>query len=197
MADAVTMPTGLRREVLKSAIGRIPLPQFRELANTILDLAPESFWLAPASSSGRFHPPDERSQGGNVLHTARVMRLVQDLCVMHDLDERETSIVMVAALLHDLYKGGEGALPIGYTWPLHQVAPRFLLSKTLMGLFHGRISEADFDAIFRAVEAHEGAWSVLPDAREFEYAGIYGQILHTADYIASRPHVRVDLMDGE
>ena len=34
----------------------------------------EGFWKIPSSFSGKYHPPDEHNEGGNVLHTKRVLR---------------------------------------------------------------------------------------------------------------------------
>src|SRR4051812_2735855 len=47
----------------------------------------KNFWKIPSSFSGKYHPPDERGPGGNVLHTKRVVRIVQLIC---DAQERMT-----------------------------------------------------------------------------------------------------------
>lgn len=196
MAQPVVDSAGkvvLERE-LRAMIERIPIERFRKLAEALLELAPGSFWRAPASSSGKFHPPDERDEGGTVLHTIRVMRVAEDLCRAYEMDDKMTSMIMVAALLHDMYKGGDGPIPREHTWPLHQVAPRFLLRGELYEL-PIVLHDEELDLIFRMVESHEGRWSILPDARDFDYAGLPGQILHIADYVASRSYVFIDITD--
>lgn len=195
------------RPLIEKELEAIPLAHLRGLAFYLLDYLPKSFWLAPASSSGKYHPPDERGPGGTALHTARVIRLALELANAESMDDESKSILGVAALLHDAYKGGDGDAPRGHTWSLHQVAPRFLLKKVMEEAAYttpdGTFPLADnyppeayeqiLESIFRAIEAHEGRWSRLSVAQNPSYAGPIGKILHYADYVASRNYVLVDL----
>lgn len=181
---------------LEAQINRISDDSLRAFAFYAVDRAPGSFWLAPASSSGKYHPADERGPGGTVLHTARVMELCYDLAVMEDLPEFQRDELLFAALLHDMWKGGEGDESIGYTWPLHQVAPRVHVSRWFKEWAGSltRVTEDKLDRIFRAIEAHEGCWSILAAAKnDHLYGGRLGNLLHIADYIASRSHVSIDV----
>lgn len=196
------------RRLIEAELEAIPLVHMRGLAFYLLDHLPESFWLAPASSSGKYHPPDERGPGGTALHTARVIRLALEMAEIENLDDESRSILGVAALLHDAYKGGDGDTPREHTWSLHQVAPRFLLKKPMQEATYGgelrvadnyppEVYEQILESIFRAIEAHEGRWSKLTVAQNPSYAGAVGRILHYADYVASRDYVTVHLKGEE
>jgi len=65
----------------------------------------DSFWFIPSSFSGKYHPPDEHNEGGNVLHTKRTVRAAKILAESHSLSAEEKDIVVAACLLHDITKG--------------------------------------------------------------------------------------------
>lgn len=188
----------LRNKIIEQiALSNIDFMKF--FSEYMLDRAPESFWLAPASSSGKYHPEDERGPGGTALHTARVIRMAVDLAHMDDLSLEDRSDLVVAALLHDMWKGGEGDEPLPHTWKLHQLAPRAYVppifdewAKEHLGPYDRDAGRKRIDRILRAVEAHEGRWSILPSARkDLSYGGHIGRLLHIADYLASRSHITV------
>lgn len=78
----------------------------------LVEVSPPSFWIKPTSSTGKYHPKDERGEYGNLLHTKRVSIMFRNLArvdvEMDLLSEYEYDCGQSAALLHDLYK---------YSWP--------------------------------------------------------------------------------
>lgn len=134
---------------------------------------PEYFWEKPSSSSGKYHPSDERSRYGLVLHICRVVKLVDDLCVAAQITGSERDDLIVAAILHDAFKYD---LPPGnlHTVKLHCIIPGEQL----------HIS----DRINQLIRTHDGKWG-LPD--EWAVADEHQKLLHCADYIASRSYIHV------
>lgn len=76
----------------------------------LINATPDSFWERATSSSGKYHPEDERGEFGNILHTKRVYIQFCNLASvdleMGLISEYEFSCGQSAALLHDTFKYG-------------------------------------------------------------------------------------------
>ena len=75
----------------------------RDAVKIVLADAPAWFWTAPASATGKYHPPDDNVEGGNCHHTKKVIWLAYRFATAFDLD---TDIIVAAAHLHDIAKFG-------------------------------------------------------------------------------------------
>lgn len=79
---------------------------------TFLDGVPDYFWERPASSSGKYHPPDESGKYGVWLHTKRVFAeyivLSESMVELGEITEGQAECGKAAALLHDT---------MTYGWP--------------------------------------------------------------------------------
>ncbi|MCK4528003.1 hypothetical protein KAW18_11595 [candidate division WOR-3 bacterium] len=144
-----------------------------KIKNILNDEVPDYFWINPSSSSGKYHPSDERGKFGLVLHTCRVVKIVDDLCVAAQITGSNREELIAAAILHDSFKYD---LPPGnhHTVKLHCIIPGEQLSIS--------------DRINQSIRTHDGQWGI-PD--EWQYADEYQQLLHYADYIASRSYVHI------
>lgn len=136
---------------------------------------PEYFWEKPSSSSGKYHPSDERGKFGLVLHTCRVVKLVDDLCVSAQITGSERDDLIIAAILHDAFKYD---IPPGnlHTVKLHCIIPGEQLHLS--------------DRINQLIRTHDGRWGI---PEEWAVADEHQKLLHYADYIASRAynHIRI------
>jgi 23S rRNA maturation-related 3'-5' exoribonuclease YhaM len=134
---------------------------------------PDYFWTKPSSSSGKYHPFDERGKFGLVLHTCRVTKVTDDLCVAAQVNDVNRNDLIVAAILHDSFKYD---LPPGnpHTVKLHCIIPGEQLDIT--------------DMVNQLIRTHDGQWG-LPD--EWKDADDHQKLLHYADYIASRSYVHI------
>ena len=74
------------------------------ITDTLTNKVPDYFWTLPSSSSGKYHPVDERGMFGLVLHTLRVFKVSNMLCIFSDVKGRDRDIVLIAAILHDSLK---------------------------------------------------------------------------------------------
>lgn len=83
-------------------LGRVPELYFEE-AKTIIDTLPREFMLAPASLTGKYHPPDDRRTGGLALHSYRMAAMVPEWMRIIS-DTEETWPLQVAAIVHDAFK---------------------------------------------------------------------------------------------
>lgn len=64
------------------------------------------FWTAPASSSGKFHPPEDNGEGGLVRHVIKGVAVIEQFARRAMFSERESDMAISAFLLHDTCKDG-------------------------------------------------------------------------------------------
>ena len=159
----------------------------------------KSFWVIPSSFSGKYHPSDEHNEGGNVLHTKRVVRAANVLSDSYSLSDEDRDIVYAACLLHDATKGTkiDGEDSFHYD-PMHPYTVGRLVQKCQEDdkkyatenqsstLF---LSEEAVQSILRLVRCHLGPWSPVPETTPITYLDM---IVHMADNIASKVHYIVD-----
>lgn len=139
-------------------------------------IVPMYFWTKPSSSTGKYHPFDERGKFGLVLHTCRVTKVTDDLCVAAQITHKERDNLIVAAILHDALKYGDPKEQRTHTTKDHSN----LVEKHIQGI------PGD---IIRLIRTHDGQWSVNPN--EWNTATPDQKLLHYADYIASRSYVHI------
>lgn len=99
-------------------------PQLKGLLVDMFDKAPEGFFKAPSSSTGKYHPADETRAvdvkprfeppteaeratypgGGLVLHSRRNVEMSKALCEYYGITGRARDEVLMAQALHDIVK---------------------------------------------------------------------------------------------
>lgn len=162
----------------------------RATTEAILALAPAHYATVPSSSTGRYHPRDEIAEGGQVLHTRRVVRLARELGRKDSLPLHDIDLLTAAAIVHDLAKFGWGEKPTRHSQKGHEYALRYNTQDDLSEHPH-------YDAITCVAMLHSGQWGPRPFVGTSEALIALGAILHTADYLASRNYVLVDLEIGD
>lgn len=166
-------------------------------------LKAEGFWSIPSSFSGKYHPADEHGEGGNVLHTKRVVRIASILAESYSLSSEEKDVVIAACLLHDITKGTldlNDECSFHYD-PMHPyTVSKFVEKCQLHDKEYGNdaqstslfISEESVQAILRLVRCHLGPWSPVPETYPITYLDY---IVHIADNIASKIHIVIEDSD--
>jgi HD superfamily phosphohydrolase YqeK len=146
--------------------------------------APQAFWDKPASSSGKYHKPDENGTDGQVIHTLRVCSIIEHLVRMDNIGELNRDILISSAILHDICKYGiEGQSE--HTLSEHPQLVKSLWGKNLLILPKCPHDRKIIDTILQ----HSGRWGGLPHPTPTHS----GKLLHIADFIASRHNINVDL----
>jgi hypothetical protein len=161
-------------------------------------LRAESFWKIPSSFSGKYHPIDEHNEGGNMLHTKRVVRAAKVMCESHSVSTEEADLVFAACLLHDITKGKiekDGSFSYDKMHPYtvgdfvkfcQEDDKKYANDAHSSTLF---LSEEDVQTILRLVRCHLGPWSPVPETVPITYLDM---IVHMADNVASKVHYIVD-----
>jgi hypothetical protein len=108
------------QELLYSTLQLIVNPDIRRFTSEVLDRADASFWIVPASSTGRYHPPENNNvvlneqgelvadygHGWLARHSTKVALLGYTIGY-HFISEQDKLDTLVAScILHDLKKHG-------------------------------------------------------------------------------------------
>lgn len=182
-------PLFTKVQFTNSVVSKIKDTSIQNFLIACLDDFPNYFWIAPSSGSGKYHPADERGYGGLVLHTKRVVKLVEDLSVMYELSYYEQDVLITAAVLHDSWCKGLDPDTTHYSTDLyHSLYPLQQFPYKCWG--DRFIPERVWDDIMSCVVAHMGKWSIT---RWVDVDKKLPNVLKLADYIASRSHITVNV----
>jgi HD superfamily phosphohydrolase YqeK len=171
---------GLTNLILKGAVHRA------------LDWVPPAFFVIPASTSGKYHPPQSLGKGGLIRHTVMALYFGRALCESYG--EQNVETVVAALLLHDIGKAmGEPHDLIAFEW----------LTSVFANTTYS--SNPDVLQVLKAVRWHMGPWShgacksktLKVETVTFpENFDRISQIVHVADYVSSRRQCAVLSVPG-
>jgi len=92
--------------MLEKEIGKIKDRYIRAFVESALAKADPKFWLAPASSTGKYHPPEDMGAGGLIRHVQKGVIVVEQFASRAKFDDLESDMALAAFLLHDICKNG-------------------------------------------------------------------------------------------
>jgi len=173
---------------IQEEIKKLYNPHLKDFLTEAINDFPDYFWTAPASLE-KYHYPDERKKGGLVLHVRRLIKLVDSIVELQELNMWERDVLIASALLHDSFARGIPPHTKGYSDPFHPIYPserfpyngyvdRFKLDKKI------------YDEIMDCVVSHLGRYSVHPIMYSKKKLATVFQFL---DYVASRDFIKIDL----
>lgn len=183
--------TMTKDNVFEPIINKIINQDIKEFAKfLVVHECPSYFYEIGASSTGKYHPTFSIGELGLARHTCA---LIQFLTWILDLEYmrkkitiRQADLMIVAGLVHDWRKLGEGDNPQKYTLHTHPL----LAAKMIRKYKNSFLKKEEIEFIARCVESHMGEWntdkknpdkSPLPKPEdEFQF------LVHLADYLASR-----------
>lgn len=167
---------------VRNIIDRIKDKNKRTKANDLLATLENGCFKIPASTSGRYHPLDERGEWGTLIHIYRFAAMVPQCVRMAGLDPMLEAAMeddmLITAIFHDSYKP---VLKKEAYWRHPWVAATLLNRERLVGaavacaLHEGPWTD-------RRIQEEWGTW-IRPANTLYPY---YGIIAHTIDYFMSR-----------
>jgi len=179
------------REQLYLEIDTISDAVLKDFTLTAVSNAPEKFWAIPASSTGKHHPEQSNGNGGLVRHILAGLYFVRELCIPYAATQDEKDACVVAMILHDIGKAIAEPHDIVWTTELRWLA------KTS--------SNPLIEEAIKGVRWHMGPWSTgatmcHPDEQgnkvfPQDFSRVE-QIVHLADYAASRKRVNLTKLGG-
>lgn len=149
---------------------------------------PEYFWTVPASRS-KYHYPDERQDGGLVLHVRRLCKLTDDVVRMYRLNLWEKDVLIAASILHDSFSRGIPPNVKNASDPMHPYYPEMMFPYNAYADRYIK-DHRIYEEIMTCVASHMGQWSPIKSAVSNKKLPT---IFHMMDYIASRDYIKVEL----
>lgn len=176
-----------RKALILKEIEKVRDEGNRRFLRDAIERFPEYYWTAPASVT-HFHPPDEREEGGLVLHVRRLCKLVEDIVYMKGLNSWEQDVLLSAAILHDSFSKGLPPSVSEYSDPLHPIYVEHMFPFTADA--ERFLDRPRYEAIMECVVSHSGRFSPIKSVMSEKKLPTLFQMV---DFIGSRPHVEVKL----
>lgn len=174
-----------RERFIQHVSDLLQVPEHKSLLLRMIDVVPEAFWSAPASSSGQYHPPFALGEGGLVRHTIAVIEIARDLARPYDQTSPvQRDAIVLGAALHDSFKGGPEN-EWSHTDPAHaDIAADYLLRLVTVA------DDQKFSMLRKVsgiVRTHMTMWGTPPIS--VEHLSAAAAAVATADYIAARKYL--------
>jgi HD superfamily phosphohydrolase YqeK len=175
-------------ESLQEELNLIRDEEVREWTKETLKNAPEYFWVAQASSSGKYHPACTCKDGGLITHVKRVVYLANRLCEGWGIFDIDRDTVLSACILHDIaktptpriaYKYGMKTTSEDYTNHPLNVMKYYPGKKTIT------MNSKILGNIHQCIAYHMGRWTPDSIKKEIKDYDLLELIVYTCDYLAT------------
>jgi len=161
---------------LVSYVNKIQDLTTRDFVFHCLFFAPRSYWSAPSSSSGKYHPINEHLEGGQLLHVLKVCGYAEILLQIREGSHIDKDIVMASCILHDVAKFGlNDDLPYKTCKEHYKLAEAFLFAVSK----YVSICKEDLYRITICILTHHGRWGPHEPRSDAQI------LVHEADAIAA------------
>lgn len=161
--------------------------EIRDFVEACLDHAPEYAFTIPATSSGKFHPDDEKGEGGSYLHLRKAGRVADDLCRNFNVTGYDRDCIIAAAIMHDLCKNGypddSGHTVAGHGSLWIHIVEEFVPKSDILKIDY-------IVKIGQLIGEHMGRWDI-PYHIATDTCSLIVQI---ADYVVSRNYIHVETL---
>jgi HD superfamily phosphohydrolase YqeK len=182
-----------RLEVFKVELEAISDNRIREFTKLCLAEGPDYFFTdCPASSTGKYHPLNEISWDGTMIHTKKVFNVAYALSRGLGIEANRDAI-LCACIIHDLVKKGLKGSP--WTQKNHpQLAAKLVeqIQKDTQLL-----TKEEFDIVYNSIYYHYGPWTTKAVSKPMKNYSLEELCLYVSDYVASKRFVEVQYKDVE
>lgn len=167
-------------------------PSMKQFTVEALKRAPYYFFTdCPASSSGKYHTPDENGPLGTILHSRRVanvsMEIAKAMGIVTYTDE-----MVCAALLHDSFKYGENRGP--HTVKNHpEIAADMVVDFIKGSAYNEVLTKEQKLVIWGCIMYHMGQWGQGKSKKPLGKFTDHEMCMHLADVVASRNNITINV----
>ena len=180
----------MQSDILNNELNLIKDEVIRNWTKVTLELVPEYFWVAQASSSGKWHPECTNKKGGLITHVKRVVYLANRLCEGWGIFDYERDIVISACILHDIAKvpgtkvmhlyGMNVTSEDFYNHPLN--ATNYFAKNCEL---NAEPNETTINIIQKCVAYHMGRWTPESIKKPIVNYSLMELVVYTCDYMAT------------
>ena len=190
-----------RLNIVQSVLNTFENDDIKNFAIVLLDNLPEYIWRVPASSTGKYHPAYSLGEGGLMRHQIAVVRFLNFFLELEQYNKiihsRERDLLRVAGLIHDGRKSGsqsdyERSKYTKFDHPIQMAA--------VIRSYDGKyLNHNEIELIAHCIESHMGSWNVDKKTGEClpKPEDLYQELVHLADYLASRKTLTMDFENIE
>ena len=176
--------------IFKAELDLIFSNNIRQFTEICLMMAPDYFFTDAPSSNGKYHPIDELSWDGCIIHTKRVVTVAYDLSRGLGCEHNRDAILS-ACIIHDLRK--QGITKTGYTVKYHPDLAAKLVEEVQKDT--QLLNNGDYNIIRNGVGFHYGPWSIDPWKKPLSNYTPEELCVYLSDYIASKKSITVKQED--
>lgn len=176
-------------EFFKEELDMIFDKKVREFTMLCIAGAPDYIFIdCPSSSSGKYHPLDEISSDGTIIHTKKVFTMACDM-VKGLSCECNRDLVLSATIVHDLRKHGLGD-GAGHTLKEHPDLGAKLIEEIQSAT--SILTDYQFNIIRNCVGFHYGPWSIDPWKKPIEDYTKEELAVYLSDFVVSKRYIHTD-----
>jgi len=175
-------------EYFEPELERIYDRRIREFTKLCLTQAPDYiFEDCPSSSSSKYHPVDELSPDGTLIHIKKVFTMAYEMVKGMDC-ERSRDIVLSASIIHDLRK--QGPIHSGHTLKDHAAHAAVLVDEVQAAT--QLLTNEQHNMLRNCVGYHYGPWSEAPWLKPMEQYTREELALYLSDFVVSKRFIKTD-----
>lgn len=176
-------------EYFQEELDRIYDHKIKEFARLCIAYAPDYiFEDCPSSSSGKYHPVDELSPDGTIIHIKKVFTMAYELVKGLDC-ESNRDIVVTAALVHDLRKKGPDNRT-GHTLKDHPAHAAKLVDEVQEAT--QLLTKEQYQMLRNCVGYHYGPWGEEPWKKPMDTYTKEELALYVSDFVVSKRFIKTD-----
>lgn len=190
-----------RLNIVQPVLNTFENDDIKDFAIVLLDNLPEYIWHVGASSTGKYHPAYSLGEGGLMRHQVAVVRFLNFFLELEQYNKaipsRERDLLRVAGLIHDGRKSGsqsdyERSKYTKFDHPAQMAA----VVRSYGGKY---LNHEEIELIAHCIESHMGSWNVDKKTGEClpKPEDLYQELVHLADYLASRKTLMMDFENIE
>ena len=165
-------------------LGLIKDRNIREFVKELFTHIPDHGFTIAASTTGKYHLPDENEHLGNVVHARRVVQWVLLMARAYEIENQlDLDILVASAIIHDLGKAGFKEEASIHTLSNHaslMMEPIDNAAKTI------ELDPEIRDKISGCVLHHNGMWTQKKHKKPRSEFSDLEWCLHMADYATSK-----------
>jgi len=158
----------------------------REFTKESLNNTSDYFFIAQASSTGKYHPTCTIKKGGLIVHVKRVIYLANRLCTGLGIEGIDKDIILSACILHDIAKTPSNDSRFTYAdyenHPINAV-------KYLANYKHPEDKQLEYADFYiklnGCIQYHMGLWTPKEIKKDIKNYSLLELVVYISDYIAA------------
>jgi len=177
----------MNKNVLEKEINLIHDEVIREWTKNTLQNAPDYFFIAAASSTGKYHPVCTNKEGGLIVHVKRAVYIANRLCEGWGIFLSDRDIVLSATILHDIAKTPSHDSRYTYAdFENHPInAEKYFAPLNVSGGLEITLALSRQEQINNCIKYHMGRWTPKSIQKEIKDYTLQELCVYTADYTAT------------